>query len=166
MATTNYHEMMANYHEIILMCDEQIDYGELSETVLRELALSDELFIANSSLVELRLRKSCVAIDVASIILEELRGDCYLQAAALHVLFAMSKIQMHNYLRDNIESIDPYLLNVSMEIMVENQSEFKVEPAASNVRAVLNRLDYGSENSRLEALSDFVDMFGPRKNPR
>jgi hypothetical protein len=44
-----------NSENLEIMTDADIDYGDLSEGVLKKLALGDELFIATSALVELRL---------------------------------------------------------------------------------------------------------------
>ncbi|GAA6615893.1 hypothetical protein [Scytonema sp. NUACC26] len=76
-----------NSENIDFMTDDDIDYGSLSEDVLKQLALGDELFIATSALVELRLRKSDMAAMVAWEILSNSLGDKYLQATALSVLF-------------------------------------------------------------------------------
>ncbi len=87
-----------NSENIDFMTDDDVDYKSLSEDVLKELALGDELFIATSALVELKLRKSASCAIISWKILSKNLGDKYLQAAALSVLFDMNQEQAINFM--------------------------------------------------------------------
>jgi hypothetical protein len=129
-----------NSDELSLLTDDKIDYESLSEDVLKELALGDELFIATSALVELRMRKSSIAAPTAWEILSTSHGDRYLQAAALSVLFGMNQEQAINFMSQQVQFVTPYILNTMMELMIENESDFKSEPGLSIVRVIKERL--------------------------
>lgn len=141
-----------------LMTDGDIDYGDLSENVLKKLALGDELFIATSALVELRLRESVAAALIAYEILSESKGDKYLQATALSVLFGTNKEQAINYMLKEAPSCEPYILNTIMELMIENEADFQFVPVSSLVTVVKGRLP-SLENSTKFPTTEVRDTF-------
>ncbi|RUS98604.1 hypothetical protein DSM106972_079900 [Dulcicalothrix desertica PCC 7102] len=71
----------------MLMDASDIEYTNLPEDMLVKLALCDELYITNYALAELSARDSNQASVVGWEILSTLKGDYYLQTAALNVLF-------------------------------------------------------------------------------
>jgi hypothetical protein len=151
-----------NSEYLDLMTDDDIDYTKLSEDVLQELALGDELFIATSALVELRLRKSAIAAIVAWEILSKSLGDKYLQASALSVLFDMNKEQAINFMLKQTQYSDLYIINTIMELMIENETDFKCEPASyivSIVKERLRELDNSTKLPEAEVRDKFLDIY-------
>ena len=116
--------------ELTLLGDQEIDYDTLSDDILAELALGDDLFIANSALSELTIRKSIKTISVAQQILDQSYADRYLLAAALQSLFKMSPAQAVGYIKSYAMRGDAYINNSIAELMMENESYFR---AASTV---------------------------------
>lgn len=152
-----------NRENLDFMTDDDIDYSTLSEDVLKELALDDELFIATSALVELRLRKSVAAPMLAYQILSKSKGDKYLQATALSVLFDTSREQAINFMLQEAPSSEPYILNSIMELMIENKADFESIPAsllANIVNKRLQELENSTKFPTLEVRNSFLDMYG------
>lgn len=110
--------------ELALLGDQEIEYDKLSDDILAQLALGDDLFIANSALSELTIRKSINTISVAQQILDESYADCYLLAAALQSLFKMSPAQAVGYIKSYAARGDAYINNSIAELMMENESYF------------------------------------------
>ncbi|BAZ10361.1 hypothetical protein NIES4071_21760 [Calothrix sp. NIES-4071] len=151
-----------NSENLDFMTDDDIDYSNLSEDVLKQLALDDELFIATSALVELRLRKSVVAAMVAYKILSKSKGDKYLQATALSVLFDTSREQAINFMLQEVPSSEPYILNSIMELMIENKADFQSVPAsllANIVNKRLQELEGSTKLPTLEVRNSFLEMY-------
>lgn len=145
------------------MTDDDVNYINLSEDVLKQLALGDELFIATSALVELRLRKTASSAIIAWKILSKTLGDKYLQAAALSVLFDMNQEQAINFMLKQTQYSDSYILNTVMELMIENETDFKSEPASSIVSLVkerLRELDHSTKLPEAEVRDRFLDIYG------
>src|SRR5437879_10813097 len=116
-----------NIDDLIIMGDENIDYSGLSEETLRALAWVEDLFIANSALVELAMRKSGIVAQLAREVLSKSYGDSHLQSSALDILFGLKQEQALDYMMKNVPSCDPYVLSMMMQLMVENEEFF--EPA-------------------------------------
>lgn len=83
---------------LMMMNADDIDYSNLSEDMLQTLALDDELYVANYAIAELSRRESKEASSVAWQILSNSLGDCYLQTAALKILFHMNREKALNYI--------------------------------------------------------------------
>lgn len=152
-----------NSENLDFMTDDDIDYSNLSEDVLKQLALGDELFIATSALVELRLRKNAIAAIIAWKILSKSLGDKYIQAAALSVLFDMNQEQAINFMLKQTQHSDSYILNTIMELMIENETDFKSEPASSIVNIVkerLRELDNSIKFPEPEVRDRFLHIYG------
>ncbi len=153
--------------ELIMMTDSDINYSSLSEDTLKELALADELFIATSAITELAIRKSSIAAPVAWEILSKSHGDCYLQAAALEVLFNLNQELALDYIKKQAQYYNPYILNSIMELMIENESDFKSGRALSVVRIVLGRLQESDEEAKFpepEVRDSFLKLYGYIEN--
>ncbi len=151
-----------NSENIDFMTDNDIDYSNLSEDVLKQLALGDELFIATSALVELRIRKSASSAILAWEILSKSLGDKYLQATALSVLFDMNQRQAINFMLKTTQDSNIYILNTIMELMIENETDFKFEPASSIVSIVkerLRELDNSINLPELEVRDKFLHIY-------
>lgn len=153
--------------ELIMMSDNQIDYSSLSSDTLKTLALGDELFIATSAITELVNRKSSIAGTVAWEILSKSDGDCYLQAAALSILFNLNREQALDYIIKQAQYCNPYILNSIMELMIENESDFKSGHALSFVRIVSGRLKKFDESAKFpepEVRHSFLKLYGNVEN--
>lgn len=106
--------------ELTLFGDENIDYESLSEDLLADLALGDDLFIATSALSELTIRHSTKTVCITEKILANFMGDRYLQAAALESLFKVKPEQAIIYMKSYLETQDPYIIDSISELIEEN----------------------------------------------
>lgn len=111
-------------NELMMLADNEVDYDTLSEDELKELALGDELFIATSALGELANRNGNLGAEVAWEILSNAKGDRYLQAAALETLFQGNPELALDYMKEQAQKCDRYLLNTVIELIIENPSNF------------------------------------------
>ncbi|BAZ16002.1 hypothetical protein NIES4071_78750 [Calothrix sp. NIES-4071] len=154
-------------NELMMLADEDIDYGSLSVDTLKELALGDELFIATSALGELSQRNGSVAASTAWEILLKLRGDCYLQAAALETIFELDQEKALDYIREQAPKCNTYILNSVLEIMIENESVFRsknVLPVVSIVIQRLKELDSTTQYPEPEVRDNFLNMYNDITN--
>jgi hypothetical protein len=132
--------------DLSMLGDDQIDYATLSDETLRELALGDDMFVANSALAILAIRHSKHAAPLAWDILTKPHGDRYLHAAALNVLFRMDRQRAVDYLIGQVQALDSYVLNTLAEIMLENHDYFKSDATMPIVRTVMQRMQqYNSD---------------------
>jgi hypothetical protein len=150
-------------NELLMLTDDQIDYQSLPEDTLEQLALSDELFIATSALTELSIRNSPCAASVARQILSQAHGDHHLQARAVEVLFEVNSKQALDFMRQQVPACDPFMLNIIMELIIENESDFKSEPGLSITHLVIERLqefDEEATSPNPEVKTNFLKLFG------
>jgi hypothetical protein len=76
-----------NIEDIMMLDDYDIDYTTLSDDVLGQLALGNELYIATSALNELSRRNPTLTVPIAWQIIATEHGDYYLQKLAMELLF-------------------------------------------------------------------------------
>ena len=154
-------------NELMMLTDNEIDYDTLSEDELKELALGDELFIATSALGELENRKSHLGTEVAWEILSNAKGDRYLQAAALETLFQGNPELALDYMKEQAQKCDRYILNTIMELMIENKDDFKSGIALSVSRLISERIkkvDDEQEFLNAEVRDSFLSLYSPVEN--
>jgi len=154
---------MINVNELLILTDDQIDYPSLSENMLEQLALSEELFIATSALTELSIRNSPCAASVAREILCQDRGDYHLQARALEVLFEVNPKQAMYLILQQVPTCGAFMLNAIMELILENEPDFKSEAGLFLTHLVIERLAEFDEKTTLpqpEVKSIFLKRFG------
>jgi len=159
--------MEAKINELLILTDDQIDYQSLPEDTLKQLALNDELFIATSALTELSIRNSPCAASVAWEILSQAHGDHHLQARAVEVLFEVNRKQAMDWIEQQVPECEPFMLNAIMELIIENESDFKFDPGLSITHLVIERLaefDEETRASHLEVKSSFLKHFGYLRN--
>jgi hypothetical protein len=128
-------------NEILLLNHDQIDYASLLDETLKNLALSEDMFIATSALAELARRKSSLAASVAYNILDESLGDSFLKSEALETLFDVDRERALAYIGTHARFADSSLVRTMMELMVENSAIFHVASAALTTRAVTRRVN-------------------------
>ncbi len=104
----------------MLMDASDIEYSNISEDMLVKLALCDELYIANYALAELSARDSNQASVVAWQILSTLKGDYYLQAAALSVLSETDKEKVLDYINKQVQHFDLFYVKNDKFIFYQN----------------------------------------------
>jgi hypothetical protein len=154
-------------NELMMLTDEDIDYSSLSIDTLKGLALGEELFIATSALGELSRKNGSIAASTAWEILLKFHGDCYLQAAALEVIFRFDQEKALNYIQEQAPKCNTYILNSILEIMIENEPEFKSNNAFPLVSIILQRLktlDSTTEYPEPEVRENFLNMYGDITN--
>ena len=132
--------------ELTLFGDESIDYEALSQELLADLALGDDLFIATSAIAELAIRDSTKTVCVTEKILANFMGDRYLQAAALESLFKVKPKQAIIYMKSYLDTQDPYIMNSISELISENLSYFDTLPVKITN---LNGTSHSSSNGHL-----------------
>jgi hypothetical protein len=150
--------------DLLMMMDApDIEYSRLPENTLTKLALCDELYIANYALAELSARDSNQAALVAAKILSTSRGDYYLQAAALRVLFKTDKEQTLVYITKQVQSCNLLVLNEIIQLMIENPSDFTSTSSffvISVVSEQLKNLDDKQEFIDHKVRNDFLSLYG------
>lgn len=132
--------------ELTLFGDENIDYETLSEDLLADLALNDDLFIATSAIAELTIRDSTKTVCVTEKILTNFMGDRYLQAAALESLFKVKPEQAIIYIKSYLDTQDPYIIDLISELISENLPYFDTLPVKITN---LNGTSHPSSNGHL-----------------
>lgn len=153
-------------NDLMMLTDEDIDYSSLSLDTLKELALGDELFIANSAL-GLSERNSSIAASIAWGILLNLHGDYYLQAAALEIIFQFDQEKALDYISREAAFCNTYILNFMMELMLENEFKFKSKNALPSVGIVLQRLkevDSTAQYPEPEVRDNFLNTYSHISN--
>ena len=154
-------------NELMMLTDNEIDYDTLSEDELKELALGDELFIATCALGELENRNGNLGADVAWEILSNSKGDRYLQAAALETLFQGNPELALDYMKEQAQKCDRYILNTIMELMIENKDDFKSGIALSVSRLISERIkkvDDEQEFLNAEVRDSFLSLYSRVEN--
>ena len=76
-----------NVEDIMMLDEYDIDYTTLSDDVLGQLAVGNELYIATSALNELSSRNPTLTVPIAWQIIVTEHGDYYLQKLAMELLF-------------------------------------------------------------------------------
>lgn len=149
--------------DIDMLTDDQIDYGDLPDLTLRNLVVGEDLFVANSALTTLAMRKSQLAVELAEDIIVNTLGDAYLQAAAINILFDRDRERSLHLLITLIASCKPYVFNTILELMIQNSIFFRSTNALQVVRSALERIaqtDKSSKWSRREVIDGFLEIFG------
>jgi predicted DNA-binding protein len=149
-------------HKLMMLTDDEIDYNTLSDDELKELALGDELFIATSALGELENRNGNLGAEVAWEILSNAKGDRYLQAAALETLFQGNPELALDYMKEQAQKCDRYLLNTIIELMIENSSDFQSDLASSVSRLIRERIKNLHNQEQIiapEVIDSFLNLY-------
>jgi hypothetical protein len=152
-------------NELMMLTDDEIDYENLSDDELKELALGDELFIATSALGELENRKSKQASNIACSILSNSKGDRYLQAAALETLFQSNQKRALHYMNQRTRNWDHYLLKTVIELIIENPSVFSSGLGWPVSRLIRERIKNFKDEEQFIA-PELIDSFLKRVHPK
>lgn len=132
---------------LLLMNDCDIDYNTLSESMLKQLALEIEPYIAQSALAELHLRESSEAVPTAHKILVSKQADQYLRGAALEILFRMDHDNVLSYMIELAPNCEPHVLNTMLDLLLY-ESDFKYELAV--MRLITQRVKLLSDEDKEE----------------
>lgn len=148
---------------LLMMNDCDIDYSTLSESMLKQLALEIEPYIAQSALTELLIRESSEAVPTAHKVLSGSLADQYLRGTALEILFRMDRHNALSYIIELAPSCEPYVLNTMLDLLL-HESDFKYELAA--MRQIAQRVPVLHDEEKEEigpyVLSGFQQLFEPR----
>lgn len=137
--------------EILMMTSEDVDFSNLSERDLAELALAEDPFIATEAFGELLCRKSDLLTKVACSILQASEGDFHLQSYALSALFQVNIMSAVGYVSQNVSLCETRMLNSIMELMLEYPLTEPSEQNKSTLVEIFKRLNY--ENTDTEELN-------------
>lgn len=145
------------HNYLIMLTDDEIDYENLSDHVLKGLALDVEPYIAQSALTELLLRESSQAVPTAVKILSSSLADQYLRGTALKILFRMERDKALDYMIEYTPNVEPYVLNRMMTLLLY-ESDFRYELAAS--RLIASQLQKIEDKQELEpeVVKDFKSL--------
>ncbi|NER19774.1 MAG: hypothetical protein F6J96_03245 [Symploca sp. SIO1C2] len=148
-----------------MMTSEEIDYSNLSEEVLKQLALSEDAFIATEALGELSMRSSNTIIPVAKEILSHSNSDIYLKSSALETLFDLDYPYAVNYILHKVADCESYMLNSAMELLIEAELDLKSDSVQKIVSIILNRIQKTGDKVHFpsaEVKFKFQDKFQAR----
>src|SRR5919202_5449730 len=154
-------------NELMMLTDDEIDYDTLSDDQLKELALGDELFIATSALGELENRNANLGAEVAWEILSNSKGDRYLQAAALETLFQGNPELALDYMKEQVQKCDRYLLNTIIQLIIENSSDFHSHLDSSVSRLICERIKTLHSQEQIiapEVIDSFLSVYNKVEN--
>jgi len=147
---------------LLLMNDCDIEYSSLSESMLSQLALEIEPYIALSALTELLIRESSEAVPTAVKILSGSLADQYLRGTALKILFRMDRDNALSYMIELAPNCEPYVLNTMLDLLLY-ESDFKYELAT--MRQIAQRVNLLGDEDKEEfgpyVLSGFQQLFEP-----
>ena len=132
---------------LLLMNDCDIDYSTLNESMLKQLALEIEPYIAQSALAELHLRESSEALPTALKILSRSQADQYLHGAALEILFRMDRDNALSYMIEFAPNCEPHVLNTMLDLLLY-ESDFRYELAV--MRLITQRVKSLSDEDKEE----------------
>ena len=155
-------------NDYYMLTDEEIDYEQLPEAMLEQLALDIEPYIANSALAELIIRESPRATSVALEIMATKSHERYLLSTALLALFRLDREKAWDYMTEYFPVADPYLLKTMMELLLY-ETEFRFElPVAWGIFQRLKTLEENQELFDPDVTSDFLRTmtFVPESTPR
>lgn len=152
-------------NDLMMLADDDIDYSSLSVETLKELALGDELFIATSALGELANRDRSLGAEVARVILLESRGDRYLQAAALETLFQCNRELALDYMKEQAQKCDRYLLKTVIDLIIENPSVFSSGRGWPVSRLIRERIKSFKDEEQFIA-PELIDSFWKWVHPK
>ncbi|HEX6289739.1 MAG TPA: hypothetical protein VFZ66_11140 [Herpetosiphonaceae bacterium] len=144
------------WKHLSIMNDEDIDYSVVPEPILEKLALGNELYIANSALVELWMRETLSAAPIAAEILVTGHSDRYLQATALRVLFERDRSTALRYMQEQAPTCDLYTLYKMMQLLTEEDG-LSSSNKASLIPSILERLKILESEETNEDI-DFIDL--------
>ena len=136
---------------LLMMTDDQINYKELSNETLLELAQESDEYIANSALYELWDRKVPKMVDVARDILASTSDERGLEPIALKIMFESDRENAFAYMERHLHKADPYLFNTMAELILY-YSDFRYE--LSVAKKITQRLKTGEVDTFLTDLAD------------
>ena len=143
-------------NDYYMLTDEEIDYEQLPEEMLEQLALDIEPYIANSALAELIIRESPRATSVALDIMATRSHERYLLSTALLALFRLDREKAWDYMAEHFPVADPYVLKTMMELLLY-ETEFRFElPVAWGIFQRLKTLEENKELLDPDVTSDFL----------
>lgn len=109
-----------NIDELMMLTEDQIDFELLSIDILKNLALGNELFIATSALAKLGYRDQKQAEMIAWTILSKQKGDSYLQALALEIMFDCNAEKTIQFIQTHWQTMENIILKTVEDIIREN----------------------------------------------
>jgi hypothetical protein len=143
-------------NDYYMLTDQEIDYDQLPEDILEQLALDIEPYVANSALTELIIRESPRATSVALEIMALIRHERYLLSTALLALFRFDREKAWDYMTEHFPIVDPYLLKTMMELLLY-ETEFRFElPVAVGIFERLKTLKENKELLDPDVTEDFL----------
>lgn len=143
-------------NDYYMLTDQEIDYEQLPEDILEQLALYIEPYVANSALTELIIRESPRATSVALEIMATRSHERYLLSTALLALFRFDREKAWDYMTEHFPIVDPYLLKTMMELLLY-ETEFRFElPVAVGIFERLKTLKENKELLDPDVTEDFL----------
>jgi hypothetical protein len=145
----------ADYANLTLLEGEQIAYDKMSDSVLSKLALSGELYIATSSLVELDCRHSPLACETAAKVVGAKSADAHLQSIAFRILFETNPKQGLVAITNSIDSGDLKMTSAAARGLASSANLTNDPGTRAAARIVLQAV-IGPERANLADIDEAV----------
>jgi hypothetical protein len=114
---------------------------------------------AAGALTELKYENSDKALKMAAEIVEQEKGDVYLQASAFGILYSIDQTEGFRFIREKSSEIDPIVLGSMLECVTEDSSLIEGNTELLEIVKKLNlRADKLSNEDR-DRIADSLSWF-------
>ena len=139
---------------------DELDVSKLSDEEL-ETIISEILYIEEipSALNELYKRKPDIAFDLSKSIVEEERGDKFLQGATISVIFEYNNEYVINFVKNSISNLNYYVYGSILDcIAVESKQPFGENLCREFLEMLANKY-YEYTTSEKEKIAEEYNFF-------
>lgn len=117
--------------ELLFGGDENIDYGQLPESVVHDLAVAEDPAVSSSALRELKRRGSTRFGSAITALLEAPGTDPHVRADALELAFSHDSAAAVRYIERKADTLDVIAWRSVVELMVMESAIFLRSPASA-----------------------------------
>lgn len=113
----------------------------------------------SQALFELSDQNPSVAIDLSFNILNDRKGDVFLQAFSLDILYDLDRPKALSFIRINCEKVEVYLLGEMLSLVTMDSSFIKEDKELCEVVGVLKRAISLREGEDMDKISENFEWF-------
>lgn len=124
--------------------------------IVRSLSDFEEV---SEALLQLSNQNPSVAIDLSFNILNDGKGDVFLQAFSLDILYDLDRPKALNFIRTNCEKIELYLLGEMLSLVTMDSSFIKEDKDLCEVVGTLKRAISLREGEDMHEISENLEWF-------
>lgn len=128
---------------------------QLAATVIAMENMED----ASAALIDLSKKDKPLSCDLSLSILNECKGDVFLQAVAFEVLYSVTQPTAVEYIKYNSSKADIYLLGAMLSSVTEDSGLLDVDDSIMGAASYLRQALLLKSQSDLEKISSTVDWF-------